>query len=478
VAAGAADGADEADEVLRKMQAKYRSSADPAPPPQASVPGMADGAEEETSGPEDANALGAMAMEAMLAGDMARYEALNRRLERKQAKISESSGTGGGASGASAPAIRGRDCENTKVLEEVDAAGRSRALVESVQSTSVKTKGRNKRGNANAVPGKEGGGYYEDDNVSLDDLLRRERIEGVQDYDANITDHILKKGAKFKMLDEDEDEAYALGWYESGSKKMEAHARDEKRQRMEVRDKQRIQMNLERCTFCRDSKRFGRRDAVISTAQHTYLCMDGFKECVLPGQVFIAPLQHSSAITDVDEEVWTEVRNYQKCLVRFFEKQEPPRAVLFAESVVTKVSREKAILGAGSHTCVVAYPIELALLQEARAFWHKALDEVESEFESQHKRVIKTDPRTGVRGSVPKGFPYVHIDFALTGGFAHVVEDMQGFAPHFVQQTMAGMCELTILDRAYTDREQYRDACQDFKKRFSDGFDWAQALGS
>ena len=33
-----------------------------------------------------------------------------------------------------------------EVLEEVDAAGRSKKLLESVQSTSVHTKGRNKRG--------------------------------------------------------------------------------------------------------------------------------------------------------------------------------------------------------------------------------------------------------------------------------------------------------------------------------------------
>merc|ERR1712187_1079055 len=112
---------------------------------------------------------------------------------------------------------------------------------------SVKTKGRNERGNANAVPGKDGGGYYEDDDVDLEDLLRRERIEGVQDYDANFTEHVLKKGSKFKMLGEDEDEAYALGWYESASKKMDAVRRDEKRTLQEKRDKDRIQKNLEYC---------------------------------------------------------------------------------------------------------------------------------------------------------------------------------------------------------------------------------------
>ena len=114
------------------------------------------------------------------------------------------------------------------------------------------------RGTANAVPGgkdKKGSqgtccrqpaassppvfvpaiqGYYEDDDVSLQELIRRERIEGVQarltlpcrsessrvfrvplsslleDYDANLEKHILKRGDRFKMLEDDEDEALGL----------------------------------------------------------------------------------------------------------------------------------------------------------------------------------------------------------------------------------------------------------------------------
>jgi len=331
------------------------------------------------------------------------------------------------------------------------------------------------------VPGRgaEYSGYYEDDNVSLEDLIRRERIEGVQDYNANITSHILKKGTKFKQLDEDEDEAYALGWYEHANKKMDAKKAAEKQQKQEVRDKQRIQANLESCTRCMESKKFNRREAMISTAQHAYLCVDAMNQCIVPGQVFIAPIDHVSAITDVDEQVWTEIRNYQKCLVRFYESEEPPRAVIFAETSVHRVSKEKALMGAGPHAAIVAYPIELGLLTEARAFWKKALDEAECEFSTQHKKVIETDGKNGVRSKIPKGFPYIHADFSAGGGFAHVVDDVIEFPRNFVQHTIAGMCELTVLDRAYPGREEYRRACADIVQRFADGgFDWAKSLRS
>lgn len=464
---------EDVDEVMRRMQAKYGllgAGAGGGGSNASNSAAKATAYEEEL----DVNALGAMAMEAMLAGDMARYEALNKRLEAKQVAMAIS---GNSSSSTAVPADDedGVPGQRVQVLEEVDAQGRSRALLASVQSTSVRTKGRNTRGTANAVPGKSGGGFYEDDKVSLDDLIRRERIEGVQDYNSNYAQNILKKGRKFKMLAEDEDEAYALGEWEAADKKMDGQRRGQRNQRQQVNEKGRIQVNMEMCTFCPDSRRFGRGESMISSSQHAYVCVDGFNRCILPRQLFIAPREHFSATTDIDETTWAEIRSFQKGLVRFFEAEDPPKAVLFVESCVHQVSREKALMGGGPHAVVVAYPIEQGLLQEAKAFWKKAFDEAECEWTTQHKKVIPTDPRTGVRKAVPKGFPYVHVDFSMGGGYAHVVDNVQEFPRDFAQHTVAGMCELTVLDRAYTNRDAYRNACLDIRRRFCDGFDWTQA---
>merc|ERR1719217_67537 len=120
------------------------------------------------------------------------YEQLNKRLERKQAGLATSS---------SLP-----QQVKTQVIEELDAHGRSRALMESVHTASCATKGRNKRGTVNTGTAKGGkdSGFFKDDDISLEDLMRKEKIQGVADYDKNFADHIMRT-KKFKQLEDDED---------------------------------------------------------------------------------------------------------------------------------------------------------------------------------------------------------------------------------------------------------------------------------
>merc|ERR1712216_279952 len=179
--------------------------------------------------------------------------------------------------------------------------------------------------------------------------------------------------------------------------------------------------------------------------------------------------------TDLDDTAYSEIRNYQKCLVRYFDAQDPPKAVIFAESAIIRVSKEKLLLGAGPHAVMVAYPIDLPVFGQAKSFFKKAFDEAENEFESQHKKVIETTAKGGVRASIPKHFPYVHIDFCLGGGYAHIVEEASEFPREFAQQTIAGMCELTILDRAYSTKEGYWEAVRSMKEKFRKEFDWTGA---
>lgn len=485
-AADAVDAADEVEAVLRRMRSKYgggaADAAAHAEPPKAAAAAAAAAEDEDEL---DANTLGAMAMESMLAGDMETYASLNKRLEKKQADLAAAAG----AAGAAARPRAAPQGNRTEVLEEVDGLGRSRAMLESVHTTSTSVQGK-RRGEANAIPGEgpakdskgqkpakdaKTPGYYADDNISLDDLVKRERVEGVQDYDRNITDHILH-AKKFKQLHDDEDEAYALGWYESHDKKLGAQKGAELQRKKEVRDKQSMKRNLENCDRCMESKKFRAKDALFSASPRAYLCADGQNRCILPGQVFICPQDHVEASTDLDDAAWTEIRNYQKCLVRYWEAQDPPKAVLFTESCVNRVSKDRLLVGGGAHAHVVAYPVDPAIIPEARAYFKKALDEAECEWSAQHKKVIVTSGKGGVRDAIPKNFPYVHVDFNLSGGFAHVVEDASEFPKDFLQHTIAGMCELTVLDRAYHSKEAYWEDVKAMKLRFSASFDWTSAL--
>lgn len=54
----------------------------------------------------------------------------------------------------------------------------------------------------------------------------------------------------------------------------------------------------------------------------------------------------------------------------------------------------------------------LVLELAAQTYFRKALDESERIWAS-HKTVIDVKGRSGVRGAIPKGFPYVYVDFSL-----------------------------------------------------------------
>lgn len=470
---------DDMEAVLRKLQSKYDGTAATAAAAKSSEP--AGSAVED--GPEDGNELAAMAMQAMLSGDMELYEKLNGRLEKKQAEeAAKEKATAAPTVVGSSNFTRGPNGERVEIIEEIDAAGRHRSLVESVQSASLGTgqKGAKKlKGVGNVGPDGKGkvkeSGFYADDDISLQDLIRREKIEGVQDYDANFAAHIASK-PKYKAMHEDDDEAYGLGMYENMDKQKDAKKLAARQQKQQVSEKQNIKRNLERCDKCMESRRFKLKPQIVSSSQHAYLWMDNIKECVLPGQVAICPQEHVAAITDLDDSAYTEVRNYQKCLVRYFEAQDPPLAVIFAESAIHRPSKEKLLMGAGPHTHVVAYPVELPVFSQARSFFKKAFDEAEDEWSTQHKKVIETTAKGGVRSAIPKNFPYVHIDFSLGGGYAHVVEDAEEFPKDFAGQTIAGMCELTVLDRAYPQKEQYWEAMKSMKEKFQKEFDWTQSL--
>ena len=57
-------------------------------------------------------------------------------------------------------------------------------------------------------------------------------------------------------------------------------------------------------------------------------------------------------------------------------------------------------------------------------YFKKAIDEAESEWSTHDsKKCLSTAPPKGLRQTVPEGFPYLHVEFDMRGGFAHVIDD-------------------------------------------------------
>jgi hypothetical protein len=66
----------------------------------------------------------------------------------------------------------------------------------------------------------------------------------------------------------------------------------------------------------------------------------------------------------------------------------------------------------------------------------KAILESEKEW-SDNKKLIDLSKNakqlTGVRGAIPKGFPYFSVNFGLQPGYVHVIEDERKFPANFAQ---------------------------------------------
>ncbi len=46
--------------------------------------------------------------------------------------------------------------------------------------------------------------------------------------------------------------------------------------------------------------------------------------CLVPGHCLIVPMDHVSSCRQADEQVWTEMRNFKKCLVQMYAAQARP----------------------------------------------------------------------------------------------------------------------------------------------------------
>ncbi|KAJ6752198.1 hypothetical protein OIU85_002603 [Salix viminalis] len=198
----------------------------------------------------------------------------------------------------------------------------------------------------------------------------------------------------------------------------------------------RILTQQERCHFCFENPNRPKH-LVVSIANFTYLMLPQGQP-IAPGHCCILPMQHDSSSRNVDNNVWDEIRNFKKCLIMMFSKQE--KELVFLET---------------------------------------AIDEAEDEW-SQHnaKKLIDTSEK-GLRGSIPKDFPYFHVEFGLSKGFVHVIDDEKNFNTSLGLNVIRGMLQLPEEDmyrrRRHESVEVQKLAVAKFAQDW-EPFDWTKQL--
>ncbi|EPS65503.1 hypothetical protein M569_09269, partial [Genlisea aurea] len=224
----------------------------------------------------------------------------------------------------------------------------------------------------------------------------------------------------------------------------------------------------ERCSFCFESPARPKH-LVIAIGNFAYLSLPQHQP-VVPGHCCILTLQHENSTRNLDDDVWEEIRNFKKCLIMMYSKQE--KDVLFIETVV-QVARQKR------HCLVECIPLPQDVAKQAPLYFKKAIDEAEEEW-SQHnaKKLIDTSEK-GLRGSIPKNFPYFHVEFGLKKGFVHVIDDETEFETSFGLNVVRGMLQLPAEDmhrrRRQETFESQRRAVADFLRDWKP-FDWTKQL--
>ncbi|CAM6087896.1 unnamed protein product [Calypogeia fissa] len=226
-----------------------------------------------------------------------------------------------------------------------------------------------------------------------------------------------------------------------------------------------LTIQQEQCQFCFENPRRPKH-LVIAIANFVYLMLPPSPSLV-PFHCYIVPMQHDGGTRNVDENVWQEVRNFKKCLVQMFGDQ--GKGVLFLETSM-KVSRQRR------HCLIECIPVPSDVEKDAPLYFKKAIDEAEDEW-SQHnaKKLIDTRQK-GLRNSIPKNFPYFHVEFGMQGGYCHVIDDETSFKPQFGRDVVAGMLELEEEGHRRQDSmEQQRSRVKQFLKLW-EPFDWTKML--
>ncbi|CAO2841070.1 unnamed protein product [Amaranthus hypochondriacus] len=230
----------------------------------------------------------------------------------------------------------------------------------------------------------------------------------------------------------------------------------------------RIVTQQERCIFCFENPSRPKH-LVVAIGNFTYLMLPQFQP-VAPGHCCIVTLQHEQGTRMVDDNVWEEIRNFKKCLIMMFKMQD--QEVIFLETVIWLATQKR-------HCLIECIPLPQDMAKEAPLYFKKAIDEAEDEW-SQHnaKKLIDTSQK-GLRASIPKDFPYFHVEFGLKQGFVHVIDNETDWKTSFGLNVVRGMLksqdENMYRRRRYESIEIQKETVAAFAKDW-EPFDWTKQL--
>ncbi|CAE6452803.1 unnamed protein product [Rhizoctonia solani] len=325
----------------------------------------------------------------------------------------------------------------------------------------------------------------DDDTQTLADLLREERLGGgasdQKNLDASLAGAIARDGKYEDDLEYVDDNAERLA-----RRKMKS---DAMKRQFAIQDYARTQKALASCVYCPGNDKDEMappRAGVIAMGTRAYLAVTPNEELV-PGHCHIVPLQHMLSMLEGDDDVWDEVKNFMKCLMRTFAEED--KGVVFYETVMS--------LRQQRHTVIECVPVPREQFTELPAYFRESILMSESEW-SQHKKLIDFSKRPGgFRRAMVPNLPYFMVQWDYKGeqGYGHVIEgqdtadDPDGdvdegdkgggqFPRWFAAEIIGNILDVEPRRWRKPRKEDFRmndRRVELFKKRF-DKYDWTKML--
>ncbi|KAI0300190.1 CwfJ C-terminus 1-domain-containing protein-like protein [Russula brevipes] len=318
----------------------------------------------------------------------------------------------------------------------------------------------------------------DDDTTTLGELLRQEKFgAGMADQknlDMQFAQSIMSDGGFVNDLDYMDDNAERLG-----RQKMRS---DAMKRQFAIQDYKRTQKALASCPYCYGEDDSLPKAPMVSLGTRVYLSCTLHEELV-PGHCLIVPIQHHLTVLEGDDDVWDEIRNFMKSLMRMYSEED--KGVIFYETVLS--------LKWQKHSVIECVPVPWDQFDILPGYFKESILMSEAEW-SQHKKLIDFSTRPGgFRRMMVPNLPYFMVQFDYKGekGYGHVIEgsgdaagDEEGldegekgggdFPRYFAGEIIGNLLELE--PRRWRrprrlDFGQNKERVAGLRKRF-DQFDW------
>ncbi|KAM6212967.1 CWF19-like protein 2 isoform 2-T2 [Sarcoramphus papa] len=369
---------------------------------------------------EEMNRLGARIVKAELMGDMELASKLQAELENAR-KLRETQGQIPAKPGGEASS---RQDDEQVVLVRTDQSGRAWPVTAPTEPQEPKG-GRRKQQMVPTHIDKERVRYFQDDDsMNLKDLIKNEKMRTPEDQNS------LFMRMASKLMEKTDREYYTLDdmFVSKAAKRARSGEEEELQRRKAIHEHQQLAARMEKCPYCFDSSELSKH-LIIAIGTKVYLSLPS-NQSLTEGHCLIAPLQHHTAATLLDEDIWEEIQMFRNALVKMFEAKD-----LDCVFLETNMSMKKRY-----HMVYECIPLPKEVGDMAPIYFKKAIMESDEEW-SMNKKLIDLSSKD-VRKSVPKGLPYFSVDFGLQGGFAHVIEDQHKFPYYFGKEIIGGMLDL------------------------------------